>query len=519
MPKKKTVLIHSYKDRIILLGSVFVVASCGIVYELVAGAVSSYILGDAVTQFSLVIGVFLCAMGVGSYLAKYITHTILKRFIDIEIVIGVVGGLSSILMFAFSSFAPTLFPLFFYCLCAFIGVLSGIEIPLLIRILNSGKETSDEVSNVLAIDYVGALAGAILFPLVALPLLGLSRASLIFGILNFLVAGVGIYLLKRKERTGVTIRFTVALFMLVLGFFFSNNLISFFENSLYQDNITYSKQTIYQKIVVTRWKDDVRLYLNGNLQFCSIDEARYHESLVIPALESVPNPKRILILGGGDGMVARELLNYKTVEDIDLVDIDPEIIRISIERPEIAQLNQHSLENTKVHIYNEDAMLFLSESKQFYDAIIIDLPDPNNDSMSKLYSDSFYALCFRRLSQQGVLVTQATSPYYARDAFWCIEKTIRHALNSSELTSIKTYPYHVNVPSFGEWGFVLASRHTIDPQNSTPHNNTRFLTKERVYSMFAFGKDISKPEKIQVNTLENPKLFHYYQKGWQFFNQ
>ncbi|MDA3901708.1 MAG: polyamine aminopropyltransferase [Spirochaetes bacterium] len=506
------------KDRMILLASVFVVASCGIVYQLVAGAVSSYIMGDAVTQFSLVIGVFMCSMGIGSYSAQFIKNSVLKKFIDIEIAIGLIGGLSGILMFSVSSFVPELFPLFFYVLCASLGIMIGVEVPLIIRILNKEDRFTHALSNVLALDYIGGLSGSILFPLIALPFLGLTKASIVFGIMNFAVAGGAIHLLRKKERRGITIRFSFATLVLILGFIFSTRLISFFEDQLYQDSIIFLKQTRYQKIVLTRWRDDIRLYLNGQLQFCSIDEARYHESLVIPAMESSVKPERMLILGGGDGMVIREILKYPSVTHIDLVDIDPEVTTIFSERPELVALNINALTDSRVAIHNRDAMSFLMESNDFYDIIISDLPDPNSSSLSKLYSTSFYSLLFRRLSHNGVFATQATSPYYAPRAFWCIKQTIEHTLNQEEGTTAFMYPYHVNVPSFGEWGFIMASRRQLPIDTIAPAHDTRFLTAESIKTLFAFGKDVAEPDDLKINNLENPTLYRYYEQGWRYFN-
>ena len=343
-------LSHSLRRRtstVVLLASVFLVAACGLVYELVAGAVSSYILGDAVTQFSLVIGVFLCAMGLGAYLAKFIRQKLLNKFIEIEIWIGLTGGGSSLIMFAISAFAEPVFAVVFYSLCTLIGVMIGIEIPLLIRILKERGSLTDALSNVLALDYIGALAGSLLFPLLALPYLGLSRASLVFGLMNLCVAAVGIGLL-RGRRLWISLRLGVAAVLLLTALFYSVRMVGFLEDLLYQDNIVYAKTTRYQRIVLTRWHDDIRLYLNGHIQFSSIDEARYHEALVFPAMSLCPGPENILILGGGDGMAAREVLKFDSVRRIVLVDLDPEMTGLGQQRPELVQLNKGALNDPRV---------------------------------------------------------------------------------------------------------------------------------------------------------------------------
>lgn len=508
----------SIRARIVLLGSVFIIASCGLVYELVAGAVSSYILGDAVTQFSLVIGVFLSSMGLGSYLAKYIQGNLLKAFIEIEIGIGLTGGLSSLIMFAVSAYAADLFGVVFYGLCILIGVMIGIEIPLLIRILKENVDFSEALSHVLAIDYIGALAGAILFPLLVLPYLGLSRASFVFGVLNLAVAGAGLAVLPGR-RLWISLRLTAAVLFLFMALGFSVRMVGYFEDLLYQDTIIFSKTTPYQRIVLTRWRNDFRLYLNGNIQFSSVDEARYHEALVIPAMEACARPGDVLILGGGDGLTAREVLKYKSVRRVVLVDIDPEMTAIGQNRPELRALNQDSLHSPKVEIVHLDAMQYVEKNSSAFDAIIVDLPDPSNGALSKLYSKSFYALCARRLRPGGVLVTQATSPFFAPEAFWCIVKTLNNAVTAAAgLDGLVAVPFHVNVPSFGEWGFAMAARHTIDPKRLPVSVPTRFLNSERLQAMFTFGKDTRPPEGLEINRLELPVLDGYYKRGWGRFH-
>lgn len=501
------------------MGSVFIIAACGLVYELVAGAVSSYILGDAVTQFSLVIGVFLCAMGVGSYLAKFITRRLLKTFIEIEIWIGLVGGGSSIAMFFISVFAGAVFPVFFYGLCGLLGILIGIEIPLLIRILQGSHGFSEALSRVLAIDYIGALAGSIAFPFLILPYLGLSRASIVFGIMNLAVAAAGLKLLSAGKKW-IAIQITVAAVILFTALLFSSRLVGFLEDLLYQDNIIYAKTTPYQRIVLTRWRDDIRLYLNGNIQFCSIDEARYHEALVIPAMEACPRPQDILIFGGGDGMAAREVLKYNTVRRIVLVDIDPAMTNLGKNRPELLTLNKGALNSKKVTIISTDAMEFVKETKDFFDVIIIDLPDPSSEALSKLYSKSFYALCSRRLTPLGILATQATSPFFAPDAYWCIVQTIRESVSyHPDLKGLIPVPYHVNVPSFGEWGFILAGKREITPMQLKLTVPTRFLNQETLYAMFTFGRDMQSGKDIKINRIDHPVLYNYYKQGWSKFNK
>ena len=520
MPISSTAaVIPSRTASIILLASVFLVAGCGLVYELVAGAVSSYIMGDAVTQFSLVIGVFLCAMGLGAYAAKFINGDLLRIFVEIEIWVGLVGGISSVAMFAVSALADQLFPVFFYSLCAAIGILIGIEIPLLIRILKSRGSISAALSHVLALDYFGALAGAIVFPLLVLPYLGLSRASLVFGLMNLGVAAAGIALL-RERRFGPGLRLAVVFVLLGITLVYSSRLVGFLEDLLYQDSIVYARSTAYQRIVLTRWRDDIRLYLNGNIQFSAIDEARYHEALVLPAMAACPRPASILILGGGDGMAAREVLKFEQVQRIVLVDLDPEMTRLGRERPELVALNQGALKEPRLTVINADAFQYVEDSREFFDVIIVDLPDPNNENLAKLYTTAFYALCAKRLAAAGVMVTQATSPFFAPEAFARILRTIGAAVPATAPSGrLLPRAYHVNVPSFGEWGFIIAGREPVRPQNLVVNVPARFLNTPTLQAMFVFSQDLIPDREVRINRLDEPVLYEYYKRGWGRFHE
>jgi spermidine synthase len=510
--------VETRRGRIVLLASVFVVAACGLAYELVAGALSSYLLGDAVTQFSLTIGVFLSAMGAGSWISRFVQKNLLVRFVQLEVAVGVLGGASSLLLFAVSAGAETLFPTFFYLLLSVLGVLVGVEVPLLVRILKDGGGFVEALSDVLALDYLGALAGSVLFPLFVLPLLGLSRASVVFGLLNLAVAALALPLLAKAERRRVVAQVAAGGAVLAILLVVSPRLVGFLEDALYEDHIVFAKSTPYQRLVVTRWRSDVRLYIDGHLQFSSIDEARYHEALVVPALEAAPHPRAVLVLGGGDGLAARELLKYPSIETIRLVDLDPAMTEIARSRGDLVRINKGSLSSPKVSIVHTDAMQFLRKDESFYDVILVDLPDPDSEALAKLYSTAFYALAAKRLSAHGVLVTQATSPFYAREAFWSIVRTLEAAVPSEVPGALHVLPYHENVPSFGEWGFVLASKDELDPLSLTPHVPTSYLTKETLHAMFVFGKDMLAPP-VRVNRLDDPIVYRYHRDGWRRFNE
>jgi spermidine synthase len=289
------------------------------------------------------------------------------------------------------------------------------------------------------------------------------------------------------------------------GTVYSNKIAWELDHKLYQDEIIYSDQTRYQKIVLTKFKDDLRLYLNGNLQFSSIDEYRYHESLVHVPMSLSNHRSNILVLGGGDGLVLREVLKYPDVEKIILVDLDKAITDLSSSYPLITKINDNSFKSSKVAIINDDALKFLDSGSELFDVIIIDLPDPNNEGLAKLYSQEFYRLVSRRLAKDGVFVTQATSPYFSNKTFWLIDNTVRSA-------GFSTAPYHVQVPSFGEWGFVLGAKYQISQPDTMIENiRTRFLDQNTMKTLFVFDKDLMPQSKeILVSTFYDPLILSSY---------
>jgi spermidine synthase len=453
------------------------------------------------------------AMGIGSFLSRYVTRAPLTVFVAVEIAVGVAGGVSGLLLFYAFTFLSLYLP-WLVLMTLVVGSLVGLEIPLVIRVLKEREAFASAVSSVLALDYIGALLASLLFPLVLVPSLGLVRTGFLFGLLNVAVAGLALWRLGHEIKRVRTLRLAAAMSaaLLCAGLVTAGGLTRLAEDHLYQDEILLAKDSVYQRIVLTRWRDDVRLYLNGHLQFSSVDEARYHESLVHPVMAAVPGARRVLILGGGDGMAAREVFKHASVEQVDLVDLDPEVTALFRSRRMLLELNRGALDDPRLRLHHTDAAKFLEQSEESWDAIIIDLPDPSSPSLARLYSKSFYSQLRRRLSARGAFVTQATSPFYAGDAFWCIVSTIEEMLPQG-----RAYPYHVNVPSFGEWGFVLAAPRPLDLGDLRLEVPTRFLSAELMPSLFLFPRDMQRRE-VEANRLNRPVVMRYYERGWKRFN-
>ena len=501
--------------EVALLASVFVVAACGLVYELAAGTLASYLLGDSILQFSTVIGTYLFAMGVGSYLSRFFERQLIAHFLRVELLVGLVGGLMPAALFALQSLAAPSFRFALYSMVLLVGILVGLEIPLVMRILKqqlrgSGAERQglkNLVSQVLTFDYLGALAVSIAFPLLLVPQLGLIRTGVFFGLLNAAVAVWALWLFRGQLRQfaahALACAFVIAaLLAALLG---ADRITTWAEDRFYADSVLYSETSAYQRVVVTSSGQGVRLFLNGNLQFHSRDEYRYHEALVHPAMAAHGAPRQVLVLGGGDGMAVREVLKYASVENVTLVELDPHMTQLFSTQPLLRQLNADALLSPKLRIVNADAFAWLEQYAASFDVIVVDFPDPTNFSIGKLYTSSFYRLIDQHLNASGYAVVQTTSPLIARKSFWTVATTI-------EAAGLSTTPYHAHVPSFGEWGFMLASRRPYKLPGALP-NGLRFLSVADLPTLFNFPLDMARVP-TEVNRLSNQVLVQTFEEEW-----
>ncbi|WP_418318256.1 polyamine aminopropyltransferase [Piscinibacter sakaiensis] len=500
--------------EVALLVSVFVVAACGLLYELAAGALASYLLGDSVLQFSTVIGCYLFAMGVGSYLSRFIDHQLIAHFLRIELLVGLIGGLMPAALFALFNLAPGSFRLALYSMVLVIGTLVGLEIPLVMRILkrqfSESWQLKDLVSQVLTFDYLGALAVSVAFPLLLVPHLGLIRTGAVFGLLNAGVALWALWLFRAELRrlAAHAVACVATLLILLAAVTGADRISSWAEDRFYEDNVIHVESSAWQRIVVTSGSTGLRLFLNGNLQFHSRDEYRYHESLVHPAMLAHGAPRRVLVLGGGDGLAVREVLRYPSVEAVTLVELDPQMTRLFSEQPLLRELNADALHSPRLRIVHADAFKWLETSDELFDVVIVDFPDPTNYSIGKLYTTSFYKLLDHHLSAGGFAAIQSTSPLLARRSYWTVVQTI-------EAVGLSTAPYHAHVPSFGEWGFIIASRRPF-VMPAAPRElpaGLRFLSLDGLPALFQFPTDMARVP-TDINRLSNQVLVQTFEQEW-----
>ena len=495
----------------LLAGSVFIIAACSLIYELLISSLSTYLLGSSVIHYSLTIGLFLFFMGVGAWLAQSVTSKLIPVFVSIEIAIGAVGGVSALVLLFVYAHTRFYYPIVIV-IVGVIGVLVGMELPLLTRILESRSGLRRGISQVLTFDYIGALAASLLFPFILLPYLGHLLTASIVGLVNLVVALIVAWSFRQQLlqwRDWFIVGVSATLLLLVACILWIKPTQTIIESALYEDPVIVSQQTTYQKIVLTQRGDDVRLYLDGNLQFSSIDEYRYHEVLAHLPAAFAGQMQRALVIGGGDGLAARELLKYNDIKSIDVIDLDSEVTKLASDQPLVSALNNDALKDDRVHIHNRDAWTWLAENGDLYDLVVIDLPDPESEDIAKLYSVAFYQRVARRLSVGGVIITQATSPWFARRAFWSIGSTLDVVFDSVR-------PAAAYVPSFGLWGFFIAANHSLDKAVRKTVEG-RYMNDQTLHDVLQLPSDLPRLQ-VEINQSHSLPIIEYYREGWEALN-
>ena len=498
--------------------ALFATGFSGIVAEYVLSTLASYFIGNAILQFTLIVSIMLFAMGLGSRLSKSFNKNIIFWFVIIELTLSILVSFSAIASYIAFGITNNSW-IVIYLLSIAIGLLIGLEIPFATRINNDYEELRLNISNILEKDYFGSLVGGLFFAFVGLPYLGLTYTPFVLGFINLIISFWLFFVLKdvisKRLQKGLFIAYIIVFLTILFGCIFAKPLVLFGEQSKYKDKIVFSEQTKYQKIVITKWKEWNSLYINGNQQLSSFDEFLYHEPMVHSALGLTKQKQNILVLGGGDGCIVRELLKYPTIKNIDLVDLDAKMLELGKNNSIFTRLNNNALNNSIVNTFTADAFTYLETSTKKYDVILVDLPDPNNVDLNKLYTKEFYKLCYFNLTQNGTFITQSGSPYYATKAFYCVDKTLKAA-------GFETLPLHNQVLTLGEWSWVIGKKEPITKialENINLKNlKLKWLSKDAFPALSGFGKPLVDTTGIEVNTIFSPKLYIYYQQGnWDLY--
>ncbi|MGW0826327.1 polyamine aminopropyltransferase [Streptomyces sp. NPDC002845] len=468
--------------RFLVLAGVFVCAACGLVYELELVAFASYLTGDPVTQTSVVVSVMVFAMGVGSLLAKRLRPRAAAGFGAIEAALALVGGCSAMALYAVFAWTGDWGGAWAsgsrYLLVAFslaIGLLIGAEVPLLMELIQRirRQDAGGAVADLFAADYVGALVGGLAFPFLLLPWLGQLNGALLTGAVNALVGGavvLGLFRgdLSRRSKWLMVVANTVVLGLLAAAAVLADDFERAARHAVYGTDVRVVLQTGVQEVVLTGGTDGrpLGLFLDGRLRAGGRDERRYHEALVHPAMDGPRS--RVLVLGGGDGLAAREVLRYRDVRRVDVVELDPELVRLARTDPALSALSEHAYDDERVRTVTADSFAWLRGAPPAaYDVVVVDLPDPGISASTKLYSQEFYGLARQVLADGGRLVVHAGPVATRPRVFWTVDATVRAA-------GLRTAPYAVDGRHAGfaagpdrtagasgagaphDWGFVLA---------------------------------------------------------------
>jgi len=530
-----------------LLFFTLVIAICWILYELMIWTLSSYLIWNSVQQFSFTIGFFMSGMWIWAYFTRYLEKKAIYNFLKIELFLSVLGASSVIILklaYIFLWDSDLSFQFIYFFITILLWSLVWVEIPMVAEIYKQLKiKTKSIISDIFTFDYIWGLLASLLFPLVILPYLGLYYVSIFIWSLNLLVAFLYLQYLKQKNKKlkilkkKFFIKYYSIIFLIVLYFIIlillSTKIENLYLKYYFKEPILQTYQTKYQNIVLTKRWDDFRMYLNWNIQFLSLDEHRYHEALVdwSKKLLSSPQPSpkgegelSVLVLWWWDWLAVRNLLKYKDIKKITLIELDPEMIKISKTQKDMVKLNENSFNNQKVHIIIWDAFKYIVKTKEKYDFIIADFPDPRDVYTSKLYSKEFYASVYSSLKEWWVFVTQSSSSFFATKAFWSIEKTVKNIFGNS-------LPYHRYLPSFWDWWFVATRKikNTGHPQGDAPtvkqcrgtpcgYPDLWNIICPNLWCTW-FDEDYTKVyDSVKENTLTNPVIIDYYLEGYKKYN-
>ncbi len=548
-------------DDILLILTMAVLAGCGLIYEYLLSHYAGRVLGVMESTIYTMIGLMIVSMGLGAFAARKV-RCAFNGFVWLELIIALLGSSAILLigaLIAVTQLLPDLIanmlalppdmkpegglfkqlswlafnsPYFFGVI---LGFFIGMEIPLIARIREHihQRHLANNLGTIYGADYIGAGIGAAIWVIFLLSI-DISKAAALTASLN-LIAGA--FFIVRYwshltwQKSFIAFHGLLAL-VVILMFSYGNHWLNQMNSLLYLDKVVYSDKTRYQQLTFTERQmgleqdNIINFYLNGRLQFSSMDEHIYHDYLVAPVMAGSARQENILIIGGGDGLALRDVLKYDP-KSVVLIDLDSELIEI-FKQPKntvnhhlaqkISALNKKSLQDKRVSVVAADAFIAINKlltSKQVFDAIIVDLPDPSHPDLNKLYSVNFYARLNLLLSGDGLIVIQSTSPYHAKESFIAIGNTLK-AANFNHVQQ-----YHDNVPSFGEWGWTIGSKQGASPLSrlnklsKLPVEHS-WLNLSLLKSAFIFPNNFYLgKEEIGINILGSHTIYQLHQQAWQ----
>lgn len=454
--------------RALVLAAVFVCAACGLVYELELVALASYLIGDSVTQASVVLSVMVFAMGCGSLLAKRLRLRAAAAFAAVESVLALVGGLSVMALYGFFAWFGQARAAVVVCAFA-IGVLIGAEVPLLMTLVQRirRQDAGGAVADLFAADYVGALVGGLAFPFLLLPRFGELTGALATGVVNAVAGGaVVLWLFRadvpRRARAWLLTGNVAVLAVLACAAAAAGPYERAARRAVYGGEVRVAEQSGGRELVLTgscpalcSGSIALRLYADRRLRLCGPDAQAYGSGLADPALETGA-ARRVLVLGGGDGVALGAVLRHAGVRAVTVVEPDAALLRLGRTDPGLAGLNGHAFADPRVRAVAADPFDWLrgrardrsaSAAAGGYDVVLADLPEPDGSDSSKLYSQEFYGLAARALAPGGRIAVHSDDA-----GTWTVAATLRAA-------GVRAAAYRppgrvCTAPA--DWSFVLA---------------------------------------------------------------
>lgn len=546
---------------VLLIITMAVLAGCGLIYEYLLSHYAGRVLGVMESAIYTMIGLMIVSMGLGAFAARKISCAF-NGFVWLELIIALLGT-TAIMVIACLIAATQLLPQiiadtfnlppdalprggFFkqlsflalntpYVFGLLLGFFIGMEIPLIAKIREHihQKHLANNLGTIYGADYIGAGIGAAIWVIFLLTI-DISKASALTAALNLTAGFVFIfaYWEKLKWQKLLLVLHSLLVVAIIIIYQQGNGWLNKLSSVLYLDEVVYTDKTRYQQLTFTQRNmgfeqaSIINFYLNGRLQFSSADEHIYHNYLVTPALAGSARQENILIIGGGDGLALRDVLAWQP-QQVTLIDLDQELIELfktpSSKLPkklasQITALNNNSLSHPSVKLIYSDAFIAIDEllsTRQVFDTIIVDLPDPSHPDLNKLYSVNFYARLKQLLAGDGLLAIQSTSPYHAKNAFISIGKTVEAA----EFLHVEQY--HDNVPSFGEWGWTIAVKMGASPsqrfkQLSRFQVPQPWLTLPMLLGAFEFSQNFYQDKAtIPINYLGSHSLYQLHQEAWR----